>query len=323
MDIMRNHTATHLLHAELHRVLGVHARQAGSLVAPDRLRFDFTHPDGLSAEQLEDIEKGVNKAILENHHLNITYKSLNEAISEGAMALFGEKYGEIVRTITIGNQETFSYELCGGTHVDETGDIGTFIITSEGSAAAGIRRIEAVTGRAAYDLVQRQTTLLKTVAGNLSTSVESVVVKVDGLQKELENLRRENSRLRQLLAKETFIRELEEVRMINGVPVHGQILPGADNEALRSMTDLFREKHSSGVVVVASIIDGKPMLVASVTEDLVARGIHAGNLIKYLAGFVGGGGGGKPTLAQAGGKDAEKLPIAISKLYDYINDNLK
>lgn len=323
MDIMRNHTATHLLHAELHKVLGIHARQAGSLVAPDRLRFDFTHPDALSAEQLEEIEKGVNKAILENHHLNIAHKSLNEAITEGAMALFGEKYGEIVRTITIGNQETFSYELCGGTHVDETGDIGTFIITSEGSAAAGIRRIEAVTGRAAYDLVQRRTNLLKTVAGNLSTSVEAVVEKVDGLQKELENLRRDNSRLRQLLAKETFIRNLEEVRTINGVPVHGQILPGADNEALRSMTDLFREKYHSGVVVVSSIIDGKPMLVASVTEDLVARGIHAGQLVKYLAGFVGGGGGGKPTLAQAGGKEAEQLPFAMSKLYDYINANLK
>lgn len=323
MDIMRNHTATHLLHAELHRVLGIHARQAGSLVAPDRLRFDFTHPEGLTAEQLEDIEKGVNIAILENHHLNITQKSLSEAISEGATALFGEKYGEIVRTITIGNQKTFSYELCGGTHVEDTGDIGTFIITSEGSAAAGIRRIEAVTGHAAYELVQKRTTLLKTVAGKLSTSEESVIDKVDGLQKELENLRKENSRLRQSLAKETFIKKLDEVKLFKGVPVHGQILPGADIEALRSMTDLFREKFSSGVVVVASIIDEKPMLVASVTEDLVTRGIHAGQLVKYLAGFVGGGGGGKPTLAQAGGKDAEQLPMAISKLNDYIIDNLK
>jgi alanyl-tRNA synthetase len=239
------------------------------------------------------------------------------------MALFGEKYGEIVRTITIGNQETFSYELCGGTHVDETGDIGTFIITSEGSAAAGIRRIEAVTGRAAYDLVQKRTTLLKTVAGKLSTSVETVIDKVDSLQKELENFRKENSRLRLLLAKETFSRDLVKVKLIKGVPVHGQILPGADNDALRSMTDIFREKFSSGVVVVASIIDEKPMLVASVTEDLVARGIHAGQLIKYLAGFVGGGGGGKPTMAQAGGKDAEQLPFAISKLFDYVNENLR
>ncbi len=154
-DIMRNHTATHLLHAELHAVLGEHARQAGSLVAPDRLRFDFTHPQAVTPEQLERIEAGVNRAILGDYRLNIAFKPLQQAISEGAMALFGEKYGEIVRTITIGGAEQpFSYELCGGTHVDETGDIGLFLITSEGSAAAGIRRIEAVTGRGAYELVQ-------------------------------------------------------------------------------------------------------------------------------------------------------------------------
>lgn len=323
MDIMRNHTATHLLHAELHRVLGKHARQAGSLVAPDKLRFDFTHPEGLTQKQLEEIEKGVNKAILENHHLQITHKSLNEAISEGAMALFGEKYGEVVRTITIGNQGTFSYELCGGTHVDDTGDIGTFIITSEGSTAAGIRRIEAVTGRAAYDLILRQTSILKTVAGKLSASIETVTEKIDNLQYEFENLRKENTRLKQLIAKDFFLTNLMKVKEIDGVPVHGLILPGADNEALRSMTDLFKDKFPTGVVVVSSIIDDKPMLVASVTEDLVARGIHAGQLIKYLAGFVGGGGGGKPTLAQAGGKDGEKLPVAMSKLYDYVREHLK
>jgi alanyl-tRNA synthetase len=322
-DIMRNHTATHLLHAELHHVLGNHARQAGSLVAPDKLRFDFTHPEALSHKQLEEIEKGVNKAILENHHLHITQKSLSEAISEGAMALFGEKYGEVVRTITIGEQETFSYELCGGTHVDDTGDIGTFIITSEGSAAAGIRRIEAVTGRVAYELILKQTSLLKTVAGKLSTSVDTVTEKIDNLQREFENLRKENTRLRQLVAKDFFLTNLMDVKKINGIPVHGLILTGADNEALRSMTDLFKEKFTSGVVVVASVIDEKPMLVASVTDDLVARGINAGQLIKYLAGFVGGGGGGKPTLAQAGGKDVEKLPLAISKLYDYVSDHLK
>jgi alanyl-tRNA synthetase len=143
----RNHTATHLLHAELHAVLGEHARQAGSLVAPDRLRFDFTHPEALTLEELEQIEARVNQAIMENHRLNITFKPLKEAMAEGAMALFGEKYGETVRTITIGGAEPFSYELCGGTHVGETGDIGIFLITSEGSAAAGVRRIEAVTGR--------------------------------------------------------------------------------------------------------------------------------------------------------------------------------
>ena len=323
MDIMRNHTATHLLHAELHRVLGKHARQAGSLVAPDKLRFDFTHPEALTSDQLEDIENGVNKAILENHHLNITHKSLSDAISEGAMALFGEKYGEIVRTITIGNKETFSYELCGGTHVDETGDIGTFIITSEGSAAAGIRRIEAVTGRVAYDLIHKRNSLLKSVAFRLGTSVETIENKIESLQKESDDLRKELSKLRQLTARESFIKSMDEAKGIKGTHVFAHILSGADNETLRAMTDLFRERYKSGVVVVASIIDDRPMIVASVTEDLIPRGMHAGNIVKYLAGFVGGGGGGRPTLAQAGGKDTEKLPLAISKLFEYVNENLK
>jgi alanyl-tRNA synthetase len=323
VDIMRNHTATHLLHAELHRVLGNHARQAGSLVAPDKLRFDFTHPEGLTAKQLEEIESGVNKAILENHKLNIKNKSLSDAISEGAMALFGEKYGEVVRTITIGDEQTFSYELCGGTHVDETGDIGTFIITGEGSTAAGIRRIEAITGRSAYELIQKRSHLLKNLATKLSTSIENVSEKVDTLQNEFEYLRKENAKLRQLMTKVSFEKDLEDLITINGIQVYAKILPGADNEALRSMTDLFREKYSSGVVVVASVIEDRPMIVAGVTEDLVPRGIHAGQLIKYLASFVGGGGGGKPTLAQAGGKDATQLPLSISKVIEYVKDNLK
>ncbi len=255
MDIMRNHTATHLLHAELHRVLGKHARQAGSLVAPDRLRFDFTHPEAISAEQLEEIELGVNKEILENHHLNIAQKSLNEAISEGAMALFGEKYGEVVRTITIGDNEIFSYELCGGTHVEDTGDIGTFIITSEGSAAAGIRRIEAITGREAYKLIQARNHLLKEVSATLNTSLDGLKDRAENLLHDFENIRKENSKLRQLISRQSFIEGLDEVNQVNGVPVYGKILSGADIEALRSMTDLFREKYPSGVVVVASEID--------------------------------------------------------------------
>jgi alanyl-tRNA synthetase len=323
LDIMRNHTATHLLHAELHKVLGKHARQAGSLVAPDRLRFDFTHPDALTSDQLENIERGVNEAILENHHLNIKQKSLTEAINEGAMALFGEKYGEEVRTITIGDEEIFSYELCGGTHVDETGHIGTFIITSEGSAAAGIRRIEAVTGRVAYEIIKKRSLLLKNISSALEASSENILEKIDHLHLNLENLKKENAKLKLLIAKTTFISELENAQTIKGIPVVGKIIPEADTETLRLMTDLFREKFSSGVVVVATIQENRPMIVACVTDDLVARGLHAGQLVKFLAGFVGGGGGGRPNMAQAGGKDPEKLELAMTKIYAYIEENLK
>jgi alanyl-tRNA synthetase len=322
MDIMRNHTATHLLHAELHRVLGKHARQAGSLVAPDRLRFDFTHPNAVTPEQLDEIERGVNKAILENHHLNVTHKSLQEAISEGAMALFGEKYGEVVRTITIG-EEAFSYELCGGTHVEETGHIGTFIIISEGSVSAGIRRIEAVTGSGAYEIIQKRSTLLKNASTKLESSIENIVEKIDHLQSNLDDLRKENSKLKLLIAKTTFVSELENAQKIKGVPVVGKIIPEADTDTLRLMTDLFREKFSSGVVVVATVQENRPMIVACVTEDLVKRGLHAGNLVKHLAQIVGGGGGGRPTMAQAGGKDPEKLDFAMSQVREFVEKNLK
>jgi alanyl-tRNA synthetase len=189
-DIMRNHTATHLLHAKLHKVLGDHARQAGSLVAPDRLRFDFTHPEALTQEQLETIERMVNDEILENYRLKMVTKSLKDAMAEGATALFGEKYGEVVRTISIGYETPFSYELCGGTHVPETGDLGTFLIASEGSAAAGIRRIEAVTGRKAYDLIQKRFRDIKTTAAILNTSVDELPHKRNLLWKKSKRLRR-------------------------------------------------------------------------------------------------------------------------------------
>ena len=178
-DIRRNHTATHLLHAELHKVIGKHALQAGSMVSPDRLRFDFNHPEAVTPEQLEKIEAGVNCDILNDYKLEIIERPLQEAMKDGATALFGEKYGEVVRTVVIGGEERISFELCGGTHVDETGDIGLFLITSEGSAAAGIRRIEAVTGRAAYALVQQRTKLLKQSAALMQTSQEELPEKIE------------------------------------------------------------------------------------------------------------------------------------------------
>ncbi len=321
-DIMRNHTATHLLHHELRAVLGEHARQAGSLVAPDRLRFDFTHPEALTTQQLEQIEAGVNRNILSNYRLSIAFKPLQQAIAEGAIALFGEKYAETVRNITIGDAEPFSNELCGGTHVDETGDIGTFLITNEGSAAAGIRRIEAVTGRGAYNLIQRRFRALKQSAALLAAPPEETPTKTQALLDELENARKQVAALRSELAASDFSQHLEDIPLIADVPVLVAKLPGADADTLRLMTDRFRERYPSGVAVLASIIEGRPILVAAVTQDLIERGLHAGELIKFVAQPLGGGGGGRPTLAQAGGKDASQLDKALGSVAGWVAEKL-
>jgi alanyl-tRNA synthetase len=322
-DIMRNHTATHLLHAELQSVLGDHVRQAGSLVAPDRLRFDFTHPEGITPEQLEQIEAGVNRAILDNLPLNITFKSQQEAIAEGAMALFGEKYGEVVRTIRIGEPKPFSYELCGGTHVEETGAIGVFLITSEGSASAGIRRIEAVTGRGAYELIQRRFRAIKTAASLVSASPDELAVKIESLLTNLEERSKEIAALRQKLAEVEFVQHLEKPHIIQGIPMLAVTLPSADADTLRLMTDRFRQRYPSGVAVLANVSsEGKPLVIAAVTDDLVKRGLNAVELVKYVAAPLGGGGGGRPALAQAGGKDASKLDEALALVESWINSKL-
>ncbi|MCE1253903.1 MAG: alanine--tRNA ligase [Anaerolineae bacterium] len=321
-DIMRNHTATHILHAELHSILGGHARQAGSLVAPDHFRFDFTHPDGLTADQLEKIEAGVNRAILADFPLNIVTKSLAQATAEGAMALFGEKYGEQVRTVTIGQEEPYSYELCGGTHVHETGDIGLFLIVSESSAAAGVRRIEAVTGRAAYELVQRRFKTLKQTAAVLTASVDEAPDKASAVLAELDDTRKQVNTLRQQLVAESFNRSLENVPEVNGIPVLAAVLPNANVETMRQMTDRFRERYASGVVVLGCVVDDKPSLIAAVTDDLVKRGIMAGELVKEAAAVMGGSGGGRPNMAQAGGKDAAKLGEAIDKVLPFVKKKL-
>ena len=323
-DIMRNHTATHLLHAELRAVLGEHARQAGSLVAPDRLRFDFTHPQALTSEQLERIEAGVNVRVLDNYQLNIRVKPLQLAMEEGATALFGEKYAENVRTITIGDDEPFSYELCGGTHVEETGDIGLFLITSEGSTAAGIRRIEAVTGRGAYEMVQRRSKTLKSTAALLETTPEDVPAKIAGMLDELTQQSKLLSRLRQQLGNLRMLRHMDRVPVVNDVPVLTAVLEDTDAETLRSMSDVFRQRNPSGVAVLGSVgSSGRPIVIAAVTEDLVKRGLHAGELVKFVAGQMGGGGGGRPTLAQAGGKDAGKLKEALASVPGWVENNLK
>lgn len=323
MDIMRNHTATHLLHAQLHKVLGDHARQSGSLVAPDRLRFDFTHPEALTQDQIDAIESGVNKEILASHQLAVKEKSLQTAMAEGAMALFGEKYGEKVRTITIDEEHPISYELCGGTHVDNTGDIGTFIIISEGSAAAGIRRIEAVTGRGAYEVIRSRNRILHRAARLTNSSIDEVVAKINNLQDEVEALRDQITRTRQEWVRTEFEQELGKISLVAGVPVLSVMLKGADVDSLRQMTDVFRQKNPSGVVAIGSIINEKPMIICSVTDDLVKRGLNAGDLVRQAAAIVGGSGGGRPVLAQAGGKDPAKLPDALASILELVRSKLE
>ena len=239
------------------------------------------------------------------------------------MALFGEKYGEIVRTITIGEPEPFSYELCGGTHVRETGDIGLFLITSEGSAAAGVRRIEAVTGRGAYELIQRRFRLLKETAGLLGTIPEDLPNKTQVLLSELDRSHKQIAALRQETVAADFTQKLGSVPTVNDVPVLTAILPNADADTLRNMTDRFRARYSSGVVVLASVVNERPMIIAAVTDDLVKRGLSAGDLVKAAAQKVGGSGGGRPTLAQAGGKDPDQLPAAMAAAEEFVREKLK
>jgi alanyl-tRNA synthetase len=312
-SIMRNHTATHLLHKALHEVLGDHARQSGSLVAPTHLRFDFTHPDAMTPEQIERVEKMVNDAVAADMPVVKVTKSLDEARKEGAMALFGEKYGEIVRTISIMEDEhdKYSYELCGGTHLERTSDIGAFIIVSEGSAAAGIRRIEAVTGRGAYELIAKRFKLLKNTAGALKSSVEEIPAKIESLQDEVADLKKELANLRAQSALSTFNLQLSNIQMVKDVSVLAVEIPDSNTDTLRMLADKFREKYpKSGVAV---LITGSA-IVAALTEDLVKRGLKAGDLITG----IGGKGGGRPNMAQGSLPDGnvkamlEKVPQIVA-----------
>ena len=323
-DIMRNHTATHLLHSELRYVLGEHVHQAGSLVAPDRLRFDFTHPAMLTQEELQAIESSVNDAILANYQVRPEEHSYKEAVAAGAMALFGEKYGDVVRVIKIGEEESpFSQELCGGTHVSYTGDIGSFHILSEGSVAAGVRRIEAVTGRHAYELAQRRMAVLDSAAAFLGCSPEEVDRKVLGLMGQIQELEKTVEKLRRQQARQDFERLLNRMQEVKGVRVLSAQVEATDVAMLREMSDWFRERMGSGVIVLGAVLSGKPNFIAAVTPDLVERGLHAGNLVKAVAQEVGGGGGGKPTMAQAGGRDAARLSEALSHVPGLVERALK
>jgi len=309
----RNHTATHLLHAALRQVLGPHVKQAGSLVAPDRLRFDFVHVSAVTREQSLEIERIVNEQILRNTPVQTDVKNTQEAIAAGAMALFGEKYGDYVRVVSVPG---FSVELCGGTHVRATGDIGLFAIVAESGVAAGVRRIEAITGLDSLTSFQRQRDELGALSGALTARPGDLVARVSALQDENKRLARElqQAKMKAALSPGGATGPESDIADVGGVKVVARQVSGLDKDGLRALVDQHRGQIKSGVVVLASPGDGKVSIVVGVTPDLTKK-IPAGQVVKQLAPIVGGGGGGRPDFAEAGGKDASKIGelLAASK----------
>ena len=307
--IRRNHTATHLLHRALRTVLGEASRQAGSLVAPDRLRFDFTSLEGVNAGQLANVAAIVNHEITRNVPVTTEVRAYQDAVEGGAMALFGEKYGDSVRVVEVAG---FSQELCGGTHVRATGDIGPFLIVSEGSVAAGVRRIEAVTGDAAIERMLTQQRILEESGRALRATWLEAPEHIDALQERVRGLERETERLRGQLAAARAGDLLDRAVDVNGLRVLAARADVEGKDALRQMGDRLRDRMGSGVVVLGAVIDGLPSLLAMVTPDLVAQGVKAGDIVRETAAIVDGRGGGRPELAEAGGKDAGKLDAALA-----------
>jgi alanyl-tRNA synthetase len=323
---MRNHTATHLMHAALRNILGTHVKQAGSLVAPDHLRFDFSHFAAVDPSELKEIEQQVNEEILKNLEMRTDIMNIDDALASGALAFFGDKYPEAnVRVVTIPDAASprgfYSKELCGGTHVVRTGEIGVFKIISEESSAAGVRRIEAISGDRALAEYQRALTTLRDAAALLNTSEDGVI---DAISRQIESTKALERQLKSLSTSSILGQVpalLEGARTINGVRVVAAKVTGADRDNLRQLVDTLRQKLGSGVVVLASADDGKVALITGVTKDLIPR-VHAGKIVQELAKLVGGSGGGRPDLAEAGGKDTSAIERALSTVYPLLEQLL-
>ncbi|MFC7372743.1 alanine--tRNA ligase [Fictibacillus iocasae] len=314
-SVIKNHTATHLLHQALKDVLGTHVNQAGSLVQAGRLRFDFSHFGSISSEELEEIETIVNEKIWQNITVDKMLKPIAEAKEMGAMALFGEKYGDIVRVVKVGD---YSLELCGGCHVNNTAEIGLFKIVAESGIGAGTRRIEAVTGQGAYRVMKEQIQLLKDTASLLKSNLKDVPQKVESLQIQLKDAQREKESLASKLGSMEAGSLLDAKTEINGVSVIAKKVNAADMNALRAIVDDLKNKLESGIVILGAVNNEKVNIVAGVTKDLINQGHHAGNLVKIVATECGGGGGGRPDMAQAGGKDPKKLEAALQSAVEMI-----
>jgi alanyl-tRNA synthetase len=315
---MRNHTATHLLHAALRTVLGTHVKQAGSVVEPSRLRFDFTHYASVSAEEISEIERIVNEQILANTEVQTDLMPIEQALATGAMALFGEKYGDTVRVVSVPG---FSRELCGGTHVRRTGDIGVCKVASEGSISAGVRRIEALTGEGALRHFQELTSTVQRAAGLLRGSESDVVDQIERIAAQNKSLERQVEQLKARLA-QAQIAELEQAaRTVKGVKVLSARVEGMDRQQLRQLADSLRNKWKTAVLVLATAQDSTVSIVSAVTKDLTAK-VHAGKLAGTVASAVGGRGGGRPDMAEAGGSDAAALSSALENVYTTVEGML-
>ena len=319
-DTCKNHSATHLLQKALKTVLGAHVEQKGSLVNPTRLRFDFAHFQAMTPEEIAEVEALVNKEIQAALPVTTQVMGIEEAKKTGAMALFGEKYGDEVRVVSMGD---FSVELCGGTHVANTANITLFKIVSEAGVAAGVRRIEALTGNNVIEYYREMEENLHTIAKTLKTSPAEIPEKIAHLQKEVKELQSENESLKSKMAQDSLGNVMDQVVEVKGVKVLAAAVDGVDMNGLRDLGDQLKEKLGEGVVVLASAKDGKVSLLAMATQGAMDKGAHAGNLIKAAAAIVGGGGGGRPNMAQAGGKNPDKIPEAIAKIAELVEGQLK
>ena len=323
LDTVRNHSGTHLLHAALRQMLGPHVRQAGSLVAPDRLRFDYSHVSPLSREELLDIQGLVNQKVQGNLIVSTRETNLAQAVQEGALAFFGDKYGDVVRIVEMSDEETFSLEVCGGTHVNATGQVGPLFVVSESSIGGGMRRIEVVTGRAAERLFVERTDLLESLSRKLETPLVDLEARMDSFIQDVDHLRKTVA----ALERENLRREAQElllrIQEVDGVKVLAARTSASGPDAMREMGDWLKDRLSSAVIVLASVQNNRPTIVAMVTPDLVAKGLHAGNIARDTAKVVGGGGGGRPEIAQAGGKSADKLDEALRGVPELVRKEAK
>jgi alanyl-tRNA synthetase len=320
---MWNHSATHLMHAALRKVLGAHVQQKGSLVDAQRTRFDFSHPEPMTEAQIREVERLVNDAIRRNHDVGARIMKFDDAIKAGALAFFGDKYGDEVRVVGMGD---FSTELCGGTHVRHTGDIGLFKIVSESGVAAGVRRVEAVTGEGALAWVQEQEARLAEAAAVLKAPVAELTARIAQLQENARSLERELARLKSKLAAsqgDDLADQAVEVKGRSGelLRVLAATLEGADAKTLRETIDKLKDRLKSAAIVLGAVGDGKVTLIAGVTADLTGK-VKAGELVNYVAQQVGGKGGGRPDMAQAGGNEPAKLPAALQSVRGWVEQRI-